>query len=68
MMPEGAKIRSVLIYYSTYHIFGFRFFDEKHSLLWQIGYIDQQLFIKAVILAKNEVIVGVVAKVCKVEQ
>ncbi len=64
MFPAGSQntIRSVSIYYSTDAITGFRFFDKEGALFWEIGYTKSYLEMETVIIAKNEVIVGVVAK------
>ncbi len=64
MMPEGFhnKIRSVRIYYYD-RICGFSFFDKEGALLWKIGATTYALFEKkTVLIAENEVIIGVVAK------
>ncbi len=64
MLPADAlnKIRSVIIHY--YNIIkGFSFFDKDGAPLWKIGYYsDDWLKHETVLLAENEVIVGVVAK------
>ena len=65
MMPEGAdrKIRSVSIFYNDDSIAGFDFFDRDKLPIWGVGYIQSShLNVARVVLAKNEVIVGVVAK------
>ena len=65
MMPVGAdrKIRSVDIYnYEGSFITGFQFFDKDRKLIWQIGDIASHHVVKTVLIAENEVIVGVVAK------
>ena len=67
MMPVGAdrKIRSVDIYNykgKTEFIVGFQFFDKDRKLIWQIGAIDSDNVVKTVLIAENEVIVGVIAK------
>ncbi len=62
MIPANAlhKIRSVTIhYYSDSHIYGFSFFDKNGKWLWDIGVTGEGI---TVLLAENEVIVGVVAK------
>ncbi len=63
IIPEDAllKIRSVTISYNTETISGFSFFDKDGALLWEIGWIDTEEK-DTVVLAENEVIVGVVAK------
>ena len=65
MMPEGAynKIRSVQIFYSSW-IRGFKFFDKDGALIWKVGYCYGWPLndVKTVMLAENEVIIGVVAK------
>ena len=41
MMPEGAHLRIKTVdiyYYGGNYIHGFKFFDNQHSLLWDIGY------------------------------
>ena len=63
-MPEGAskKINSVDIYYYTTNqrIRGFEFFDKKQKLIMKIGSIAGSK--STVVLAENEVIIGVIAK------
>ncbi len=65
LMPAGChnKIRSVSIHYFGC-INGFSFFDKEGALLWEIGEADG-LFTcetETVLIAENEVIIGVVAK------
>ena len=64
MIPADAlnKIRSVNIHHDFNCIGSFHFFDKDGALLWKIGYISSWLTIETVLLAENEVIVGVVAK------
>ncbi len=64
MIPADAlnKIRSVTIYYQNDRIWNFKFFDKDGALLWKIGSIDDGFYKETVVLAENEVIVGVVAK------
>ena len=49
MMPEGAhlRIKTVDIYHSSY-IRGFKFFDNHHSLLWDIGYTPSHYTVETV--------------------
>jgi hypothetical protein len=64
MIPKDAlnRIRSVTIHYEKKCcIFGFSFFDKDGALLWKIGNIWPE-YKETVVLAVNEVIVGVVAK------
>ncbi len=63
MLPEGShkKIRSVNIYYGSF-ILGLEFFDQNKAKLCEIGYVDSNDSVKTVVVAENEVIVGVVAK------
>ncbi len=63
MIPKKAlkKIRSVTIHYFNC-IGGFSFFDKDGALLWKIGCTLPGLIKGTVVLAENEVIVGVVAK------
>ncbi len=63
MIPADAhnKIRSVTIY-NGFCIAGFSFFDKNGALLWKIGDTDPGYEYETVVLAENEVIVGVVAK------
>jgi hypothetical protein len=56
------KIRSVNIYHDVSSIAGFSFFDKDGALLWEIG--DTTCSKETVLLEENEVIVGVVAKLC----
>ncbi len=64
MIPKDAlkRIRSVTIYHRDSFIEGFTFFDKDGALLWEIGWIDPDDDMETVLLAENEVIVGVVAK------
>ncbi len=55
------KIRSVTIYFYD-GISRFSFFDKDGALLWEIGWTHPELKKETVVLAENEVIVGVVAK------
>ncbi len=71
MMPEGSHkmIRSVNIHYGAAYITGFSFFDKEGALLYKIGYTTySRLKVKIVLLAENEVIIGVVAKLWGVKQ
>ena len=49
MMPEGAhlRIKTVDIYHCG-HIAGFKFFDNQHSLLWDIGNTHSSLKVETV--------------------
>ncbi len=64
MIPKNAikKIRSVTIHDNNRFISGFCFFDKDGELLWEIGMNRSGLKKETVLLAENEVIVGVVAK------
>ncbi len=70
MIPADAlnKIRSVKIYYGFGFSCGFSFFDKDGAILWKIGYINSGLKYVTVILAENEVIVGVLAKFYPAQQ
>ena len=63
MIPAGAlnKIRSVTIHHNSKYIVGFSFFDKDGALLWEIGNTHWRRR-ETVVLADNEVIIGVVAK------
>ncbi len=61
IMPAREMIRSVEIYH-TDCIWGFIFFDNDHTEIWQIGSTQSWMNVKKVLLDKNEVIVGVVGK------
>ncbi len=64
MLPEGAHnmIRSVTIHH-TNCIHGFSFLDKEGALLWEVGNTTEpDLDVKTVLIADNEVLVGVVAK------
>ena len=66
MIPAYAhtnfRIRSVSIHHNKY-IRGFSFFDEVGTRIWKIGDTDwSELEVTTLVLAENEVIVGVVAK------
>ncbi len=64
MMPADAlnKIRSVNIHYNDHTIRGFSFFDKDGALLWEIGNTYSWPGKETVVLAENEVIIGVKAK------
>ncbi len=65
MIPKKAlkKIRSVIIHHYIDYIRGFCFFDKDGALLWEIGWTaDWGFYKETVVLAENERIVGVVAK------
>ena len=64
MIPADAlhKIRRVTIDHNTVWIYGFSFFDKDGALLWKIGETYSDMKKETVVLAENEVIVGVVAK------
>ena len=68
MIPAGAlnRIRSANIHHYNHHIQGFSFFDKDGALLWEIGeiYSGWSTENETVLLAENEVIVGVAAKLC----
>ena len=63
-MPEGAHkiIRKVNIhYYNDNHIYGFQFFDKDGLTIYQIG--DTRAWnVETVLIAEDEVIVGVACK------
>ncbi len=62
LLPEGAAVSSIDIYYYTTNprVRGFEFFDKKHTLIMKIGSIAGPK--QTVVLADNEVIIGVIAK------
>ena len=64
IMPQDSDnmIRSVDIHFFNGVIYGFRFFDKEKALVWQIGYIDSGWSVKTVVIAENDVVIGVVAK------
>jgi len=64
MIPADAlnKIKSVTIHHIYVHITGFSFFDKDGALLWKIGSTWPLLRVETVLIADNEVIVGVKAK------
>ncbi len=64
MMREGSHntIRTVNIHHKTEPITGFQFLDKERALFWQIKWIESWMKIETVLLAENELIVGVVAK------
>ncbi len=63
-IPKDAlnKIRTVTIHHYSDCIQGFEFFDKDGALLWKIGCSWCGNDKETVVLAENEVIVGVVAK------
>jgi hypothetical protein len=63
LLPEGSekRIRSVDIYHYS-SVSGFSFFDESQKCIWKIGDTTASyLEVKKVIVASEEVIVGVSA-------
>jgi hypothetical protein len=71
LIPKDAlnKIRTVNIHFSSRCIFGFSFFDKDVALIWKIGVTTGSgSRMETVMLAGNEVIVGVVAKLYPGEQ
>ncbi len=64
MIPNDAhkRIRYVEIYYLIDCITGFSFLDKEGALIWGIGMNDSLMDVETVLIAKNEVIVGVVCK------
>ena len=70
MIPAYAisRIRSVTIHYLV-HIDGFSFLDKDGLPLWKIGFTDSSEWGRSeVLLAENEVIIGVVCKLYPGEQ
>ncbi len=68
MLPKGSHkmIRLVSIHnFYAEEICGFSFFDKEGALLWKIGITDSSLKVETVLIAENEVIVGVKAKLAK---
>ena len=61
MMVGNARIKSVHIYYD-YWISGFQFFDRDNNMIFKIGWITPGDNETRVVLAENEAIVGVAAK------
>ncbi len=64
-MPEGVHgmIRSVSIHNTkNAGILGFSFFGKEGALLWKIGATWPAYKVDTVLIAENEVIAGVVAK------
>ncbi len=64
---DGADkiMRSVDIHHFPEHITGFSFFDKDEALLWEIGLATESwMKVETVVISDNEVIVGVVAKLC----
>ncbi len=55
-------IRSVDIHYYSNHIYGFSFYDKEGALLWKIGSIQSWMYVGTLLIADNELIVGVAAK------
>jgi hypothetical protein len=62
MLPEGAdkKIRSVNVLYHINHIVGFQFFDKSKLIIKEFGIPGYPM--RTVVLAENEVIIGVIVK------
>ena len=64
MMPKDAKIKTIDLFLNQKCLFGFKFYDKNKKQIFQIGYTaDQKLIVETEVLADNEVIFGVVAKV-----
>ena len=63
MMPQDAhkKIKKIQIYHGT-HISGFKFFDKKQALIFEIGSTHLSLSVTEVVLENNEQIIGVAFK------
>jgi hypothetical protein len=62
------RIRSVNIHFNPgYCITGFYFYDKDDALIWRIGHTDYCCLTR-VLLGENEVIVGMVAKLCPGKQ
>ncbi len=61
MIPKHAGIRSVTLYHDA-RIRGFEFFDKEKARIWSIGNTDDGFDVTTVVLAENEVMIGVVAK------
>jgi hypothetical protein len=63
MLPVDVMIKSVDIYQATNDvIIGFKFFYKDHKLIFRIGCTGSLMKFETVVLADNEVIIGVVAK------
>ncbi len=64
MMPETCKqTRKVEVYcYGTTHLSGFKFFDINNTLLFEVGYTDASRTMTPVLIAADEQIIGVKAK------
>ncbi len=63
MLPHDSRIRSVDIFHSKCLIVGFQFFDLQLRLIFEIGNTNSGF--ETVVLADNEVIIGVVARLCE---
>ena len=63
MIQEAHKrIKTVDVYYG-FSIFGFKFFDNCHTLIFEIGKIASGMGVETVVIEDDEMIVGVVAKI-----
>ena len=63
-MPETCKhTRKVEVYYGTDCVTGFKFFDINNTLLFEIGGIYSHHTMTPVMIAADEQIIGVKAKV-----
>ncbi len=62
LMPDDVpyKCKTVDVFHNNYKVIGFKFFDKYKNLVFEIGMTSSWKV--AVVLAENEVIVGVVAK------
>ena len=67
MMPKGKRIKSVDFYNQYGYITGFQFYDEEGKFFWHIGKTCSwsNLEKSTIMLADNELIVGVSAKLMK---
>ncbi len=61
MLPRNARTNVVVIYYLK-AIQGFRFLDKENKLIFEIGRIDKDEKVERVVLASEDVIIGVTAK------
>lgn len=62
MMPDDAhlRIKTVDVFFGG-RIYGFKFFDRNHDLIFEIGF-TRASDMETIVLDDMEVIVGVVAK------
>ena len=62
LQDANKRVKTVDVYYGL-TIFGLKFYDKYHSLIFEIGKIASGMGVETVALADDEMIVGIVAKI-----